>query len=84
MEAKPAELRLKDRDARWTVKFTKAKPKEDGAMPPVRSGQSQSSDIRTTFRSIAASASSANGARPAYEGLRLYRSAAAQTQLIAV
>jgi len=27
---KPAQLRQKDRDARWTVKFTKAKPKEDG------------------------------------------------------
>ncbi|MGH6829790.1 MAG: IS5 family transposase [Methylocella sp.] len=32
---KPAKLRHKDRDARWTVKFTKAKPREDGAMPPV-------------------------------------------------
>jgi transposase, IS5 family len=32
---KPAKLRQKDRDARWTVKFTKAKPREDGAMPPV-------------------------------------------------
>jgi len=28
---KPAKLRQKDRDARWTVKFTKAKPKGDGA-----------------------------------------------------
>jgi transposase, IS5 family len=27
---KPAKLRQKDRDARWTVKFTKAKPREDG------------------------------------------------------
>jgi IS5 family transposase len=27
---KPAKLRQKDRDARWTVKFTKAKPKADG------------------------------------------------------
>ena len=27
---KPAKLRQKDRDARWSVKFTKAKPKEDG------------------------------------------------------
>ena len=39
---KPAKLRHKDRDARWTVKFTKAKPREDGAPPvdlaiPVRS-----------------------------------------------
>ena len=32
---KPAKLRQKDRDARWTVKFTKAKPREDGSMPPV-------------------------------------------------
>ena len=30
---KPAKLRQKDRDARWTVKFTKAKPREDGSMP---------------------------------------------------
>jgi transposase, IS5 family len=29
-KAKPAKLRQKDRDARWTVKFTKAKPAEDG------------------------------------------------------
>src|SRR5437016_4783935 len=28
---KPTKLRQKDRDARWTVKFTKAKPAEDGA-----------------------------------------------------
>ena len=28
-------LRHKDRDARWTVKFSKAKPREDGSMPPV-------------------------------------------------
>jgi IS5 family transposase len=27
---KPAKLRQKDRDARWTVKVSKAKPKEDG------------------------------------------------------
>src|SRR5215831_13555785 len=30
-KAKPAKLRQKDRDARWTVKFTKAKPAEGGA-----------------------------------------------------
>ena len=30
MAAKPAKLRQKDRDARWTVKYTKAKPGEDG------------------------------------------------------
>ena len=28
---KPAKLRQKDRDARWTVKYTKAKPSADGA-----------------------------------------------------
>ena len=32
---KPAKLRQKDRDARWTVKSTKAKPREDGSTPPV-------------------------------------------------
>ena len=32
---KPAKLRQKDRDARWTVKFTKAKPRADGSLPPV-------------------------------------------------
>ena len=35
IEDKPAKLRQKDRDARWTVKFTKAKPREDGSTPPV-------------------------------------------------
>jgi transposase, IS5 family len=25
----------KDRDARWTVKFTKAKARDDGSTPPV-------------------------------------------------
>jgi len=33
-KARPAMLRQKDRDARWTVKFTKAKAKEDGWTPP--------------------------------------------------
>ena len=28
--AKPARLRQKDRDARWTVKFSKARPRQDG------------------------------------------------------
>lgn len=32
---KPAKLRQKDRDARWTVKFSKAKPRQDGSTPPV-------------------------------------------------
>ena len=31
----PAKLRQKDRDARWTVKYTKAKPREDGSTPRV-------------------------------------------------
>src|SRR5215218_3111980 len=33
--AKPAKLHHKDRDARWTVKFTKAKPPQDGTFPAV-------------------------------------------------
>jgi IS5 family transposase len=32
---KPAKLAQKDRDARWTIKYTKAKPYEDGSKPPV-------------------------------------------------
>lgn len=32
---KPAKLRQKDRDARWTVKYTKAKPQEDGRKPQI-------------------------------------------------
>lgn len=32
---KPARLAQKDRDARWTVKFTKAKARPDGTKPPV-------------------------------------------------
>lgn len=32
---KPAKLRQKDRDARWTVKYTKAKPRKDGSLPAV-------------------------------------------------
>ena len=32
---KPAKLAQKDRDAGWTVKYTKAKPREDGSMPAV-------------------------------------------------
>ena len=31
---KPAKLRQKDRDARWTVKFSKAKPRADGKSLP--------------------------------------------------
>jgi len=29
------DARQKDRDARWTVKYTKAKPREDGSTPAV-------------------------------------------------
>jgi transposase, IS5 family len=49
-KAKPAKLAQKDRDARWTVKYSKAKPREDGKkqsiwpFPP--------SAIRTTSASI--------------------------------
>jgi IS5 family transposase len=32
---KPAKLRQKDRDARWTVKFSKAKERPEGTKPPV-------------------------------------------------
>lgn len=32
-KTRPAKLRQKDRDARWTVKFSKAKPRADGTMP---------------------------------------------------
>lgn len=32
---KPAKQRQKDRDARWTVKSTKGRPREDGSTPPV-------------------------------------------------
>ena len=28
---KPAKLAQKDRDARWSIEYTKAKPREDGA-----------------------------------------------------
>lgn len=33
--AKPAKLAHKDRDARWTVKFSKARERADGSKPPV-------------------------------------------------
>ena len=34
-QGKPAKLAHKDRDARWTVKFSKAKERADGSKPPV-------------------------------------------------
>ena len=60
-KAKPAKLRHKDRDARWTVKFTKAKPREDGSKRRQSIWQSRYLAIRTMSRSIAVSASSADG-----------------------
>ncbi len=51
---KPAKLRHKDRDARWTVKFTRAKPQEDGIMPTVDLAIPAFA-TRTTSPSIAAS-----------------------------
>ena len=49
---KPAKLRQKDRDARWTVKYTKAKPSEDG-MPRASISRSRPSATRTTSASTA-------------------------------
>ena len=60
-KAKPAKLRHKDRDARWTVKFTKAKPREDGSMPPVDLAIPLFGYQNHVSRSIAVSASSADG-----------------------
>jgi transposase, IS5 family len=34
-KATPGKLRQKDRDARWTVKFSKAKQRADGSKPPI-------------------------------------------------
>ena len=52
---KPARLAQKDRDARWTVKFTKAKPREDGSRPAVDLAI-PAFGYKITSRSIAASA----------------------------
>ena len=61
---KPAKLSHKDRDARWTLKFTKAKSRDDGSMPamnlaipafpqsPRRSRSSSSCSVRTKWRRI--------------------------------
>jgi IS5 family transposase len=35
LKARPGKLRQKDRDARWTIKFSKAKERPDGTRPPV-------------------------------------------------
>src|SRR6201984_1848822 len=71
---KPAKLRQKDRDARWTVKFTKAKPKEDSSAPRVDRaipvfGYQNHISIERGFVCIR------KGAAPhaaAYEGTRLH------------
>jgi IS5 family transposase len=68
---KPARLRQKDRDARWTVKFSKAKPKEDGspqidiAIPVFGYKNHISIDRRHGIirRSIVTDAAAADGAR---------------------
>ena len=57
---KPAKLRQKDRDARWTVKFTKAS-RATTARCRRSIWRFRCSAIRTMSRSIAASASSADG-----------------------
>jgi len=57
---KPAKLRQKDRDARWTVKFAKAKVAEDGKTKQ-RDIAIPASATRTTPRLIAGTASSAAG-----------------------
>jgi hypothetical protein len=59
---KPAKLRQKDCDARWTLNFTKAKPCET-AHRHLLIWRSRSSAIKIMSRSIVDSASSANGAR---------------------
>ncbi len=51
-KAKPAKLRQKDRDARWTVKFSKAKSAPTAQSRPSTS-RSRRSAIRTTSRSTA-------------------------------
>ena len=60
---RPARLRQKDRDARWTVKFSKAKERSDGTKHPSTS-PSRLSAIRTISRSTGASGSSGSGRRP--------------------
>ena len=64
---KPAKLRRKDRDARWTVKFSKPnrRRKESRSMSTSRS---RPSATRTTWRSTGDSTSSATGQRRAPSG----------------
>src|SRR5437868_11150532 len=47
---KPAKLRQKDREARWTVKYTKAKPREDGSLPAVDlRSEEHTSELQSRF-----------------------------------
>src|SRR3546814_10858536 len=62
-KAMPAKLRHKDRDARWTVKFTKAKERPDGTKPPVDIAIRRSA-TRTISASTRALDRSASGWRP--------------------
>lgn len=55
-KAKPARPRQKDRDARWTVKFSKAKERPDGTKPPVDIAIPAFGYPRTTYRSTGGSA----------------------------
>jgi hypothetical protein len=60
-KAKPAKLRHKDRDARWTVKFQQGQTARGWPNAASRSGHPAVWLIRTMSRSIAVSASSADG-----------------------
>ncbi len=68
---KPSKLRQKDRDARWTVKFAKARPKADGtpqtdiAIPSFGYKSHISIDRRHGFirRGLTSDAAAADGAR---------------------
>jgi transposase len=58
----PARLRQKDRDARWTVKFSKAKPRADGTTPV---------DIHSNLRLPESCCVRKNGDRHARENARI-------------
>ena len=45
-KAKPAKLRQKDRDARWTVKFSKAKARPGGTVPPVDADSDEAARLK--------------------------------------
>jgi hypothetical protein len=63
-EPHPAKLRQKDRHARWTLKFTKAKAKEDGSKPPCDIAIPVFGYQNHISIDPAASASSADGRQP--------------------